>query len=78
MITHEQARECFNQLGMDTYDIDTETLNKYIIQQEKKDELLELYRDYKKVSLIPHMAYLELQTLNKIEELETELKEVSK
>ena len=29
---------------MDTYDIDTETLNKYITQQEKKDELLELYK----------------------------------
>ena len=82
MITHEQARRAVRLLN---YDDNTSLLQDYIIQQAKKDKLLELYKE--KSLILVEIMNMRNQTHNKlldtkryfevlelIDELEEELK----
>ena len=69
MITHQEARKELKQILSSKIDI----LYDYITQQEKKDELLELYKQYyNKIPIGTSMYKVELE----IARLERELKEL--
>lgn len=69
MITHQEARKELKQILSSKIDI----LYDYITQQEKKDELLELYKQYyNKIPIGTSMYKVELE----IARLERELKKL--